>query len=67
MLNTNCEALREEIMLVIRAFDCEDEDFTHYFSSSCGKFFNSIEYAGRIYDFEEEYKADVELVYMRLA
>lgn len=67
MLNTNCEALREEIMLVIRAFDCEDEDFTHYFSSSCGKFFNSIEYAGRFYDFEEEYKADVELVFKRLA
>lgn len=67
MLNTNCEALREEIMLVIRAFDCEDEDFTHYFSSSCGKFFNSIEYAGRFYDFEEEYKADDELVYKRLA
>lgn len=67
MLNTNCEALREEIMLVIRAFDCEDEDFTHYFSSSCGKFFNSIEYAGRFYDFEEEYKADDELVFKRLA
>ncbi len=67
MLNTNCEALREEIMLVIRAFDCEDEDFTHYFSSSCGKFFNSIEYAGRFYDFDEEYKADDELVYKRLA
>lgn len=54
-------------MLVIRAFDCEDEDFTHYFSSSCGKFFNSIEYAGRFYDFEEEYKADDELVFKRLA
>ncbi len=67
MLNTNCEALREEIMLVIRAFDCEDEDFTHYFSSSCGKFFNSIEYAGRFYDFEEECKADDELVFKRLA
>ncbi len=67
MLNTNCEALREEIMLVIRAFDCEDEDFTHYFSSSCGKFFNSIEYAGRFYDFDEEYKADDELVFKRLA
>lgn len=67
MLNTNCEALREEIMLVIRAFDCEDEDFTHYFSSSCGEFFNSIEYAGKFYDFEEEYKADNELVFKRLA
>ncbi len=67
MLNTNCEALREEIMLVIRAFDCEDEDFTHYFSSTCGKFFNSIEYAGRFYDFEEEYKADDELIFKRLA
>ena len=34
MLKTNCEALREEILLVIRAFDSENDDFTHYFSSS---------------------------------
>ncbi|MBD5585041.1 MAG: coproporphyrinogen dehydrogenase HemZ [Clostridia bacterium] len=67
MLNTNSEGLREEIMLVIRAFDCENEDFTHYFSCSGGKFLNAIEYKGNFYDFEEEYKAENDLVFKRLA
>ncbi|MDE6585482.1 MAG: radical SAM protein, partial [Clostridia bacterium] len=67
MLNTNSEGLREEIMLVIRAFDCEEENFTHYFSCSNGKFFNSIEYNGEFYDFEEEYKAEDDIVFKRLA
>ncbi len=67
MLNTNCEALREEILLVIRAFDSENEDFTHYFSSSGDKFLNVIEYDGKFYDFEEEYKAENELIFKRLA
>ncbi len=58
MLNTNSEGLREEIMQVIRAFDCVDEDFTHYFSCSGNKFFNSVEYNGTFYDFEEEFKAE---------
>ncbi|MDE6504453.1 MAG: hypothetical protein K2L42_01115, partial [Clostridia bacterium] len=67
MLNTNIDAFREEIMLVIRSFDCEEEDFTHYFSCSGGKFFNSIEFEGKFYDFEEEYKAENDLVFKRLA
>lgn len=67
MLNTNSEGLREEIMQVIRAFDCADEDFTHYFSCSGNKFFNSVEYNGTFYDFEEEFKAENDLVFKRLA
>ncbi|MDE6667890.1 MAG: coproporphyrinogen dehydrogenase HemZ [Clostridia bacterium] len=67
MLNTNSTGLYDEIMLVIRAFDLEDADFTHYFSCSGGKFFNAIEYGGEFYDFEEEYKADNDLVFKRLA
>ena len=30
-MNTNSEGLRDEIMLVLRAFDAENEEFTHYF------------------------------------
>lgn len=67
MLNTNSGGLREEIMQVIRAFDCVDEDFTHYFSCSGNKFFNSVEYNGAFYDFEEEFKAENDLVFKRLA
>ena len=67
MLETNSEALRPEITLVLSAFDCENEDFLHYFSGSNGKFFNSIEYKGEFYDFEDEYKAEDELTFKRLA
>ncbi len=67
MLSTNSEYLRPEIMDVIRAFDCEEEDFTHYFSFTGGKFFNSIEYKGSFHDFENEYKVEDEVVFRRLA
>lgn len=67
MLSTNNEYLRPEIMDVIRAFDCEEEDFTHYFSFTGGKFFNSIEYKGSFHDFENEYKVEDEVVFRRLA
>ena len=67
MLNTNSEYLRSEIMDVIRAFGAEEEDFTHYFSCACGKFYNSIEYNGGFYDFEEEYGEEGEIVFKRLA
>ncbi len=67
MLNTNSEYLRSEIMDVIRAFGAEEEDFTHYFSCACGKFYNSIEYNGGFYDFEEEYGEEDEIVFKRLA
>ena len=66
MLNTNSEYLRSEIMDVIRAFGAEQEDFTHYFSCACGKFYNSIEYNGGFYDFEEEYGEADEIVFKRL-
>lgn len=66
-MNTNSEGLRDEIMLVIRAFGSEDEDLTHYFSCSGGKFLNSIEYGGEFYDFEDEYKAENDIVFKRLA
>lgn len=67
MLKTNSSALYEEMMLVVRAFGCEDEDIEHYFSCSGGKFFNSVEYAGGFYDYEEEYKAENDLEFKRLA
>ena len=67
MLSTNSEYLRPEIMDVIRAFDCEDEEITHYFSFSDGKFFNSIEYKGEFYDFEDKDEVEDELVFKRLA
>lgn len=67
MLDTNSEALRPEIMLVLSAFYCAEENFTHYFSCSGGKFLNSIEYNGEFYDYEEEYKADNDIVFKRLA
>lgn len=67
MLNTNSEYLRPEIMDILRAFDCEQEDFTHYFEYSGGKFFNSIEYAGEFYDFEDEAAVPNGLIFKRLA
>lgn len=67
MLNTNSEYLRPEIMDVIRAFDCEEDDFTHYFEYAGGKFFNSIEYRGEFYDFEDEEAVENELIFKRLA
>lgn len=67
MLNTNSEYLRPEIMDVIRAFGCEDEEFTHYFSFSQDKFFNSIEYNGAFHDFENEYEVADDLVFRRMA
>ncbi len=67
MLNTNSEYLRPEIMDVLRAFDCEEEHFTHYFEYAGGKFFNSIEYGGEFYDFENEAEAETELIFRRLA
>ena len=67
MLTTNSEYLRPEIMDVIRAFDCEDADFTHYFSFGKDKFFNCIEYGGEFYDFENEYETEDELTFKRMA
>ena len=65
MLNTNCEYLRPEIMDVLRAFDREEEELTHYFSYSGGKFYNVIEYGGEFYDFEDEFNPADDLEYRR--
>lgn len=67
MLTTNSEYLRPEVMDVIRAFNCEDENFTHYFEFMSGKFFNSIEYKGEFYDFENECEVEDDLEFKRLA
>lgn len=67
MLKTNSEYLRPEIMDVLRAFGSEEEDFDHYFSCASGKFLNVIEYNGGFYDFEEEFEAEDELIFKRLA
>ena len=67
MLISNSEFLRTEIMDVLRAFGAEEENFTHYFSCAGGKFYNSIEYNGVFYDFEEEYGEADEIVFKRLA
>ncbi len=67
MLNTNSEYLRPEIMDILRAFGCEEEDFNHYFSSASGKYLNVIEYGGEFYDFEEDCEEEDELIFKRLA
>ena len=54
-------------MDIIRAYDAEDENFTHYFEYAGGKFFNSIEYMGEFYDFEDEGDIEDELIFKRLA
>ncbi|MCH5148247.1 MAG: coproporphyrinogen dehydrogenase HemZ [Clostridiales bacterium] len=66
MLNTNSEYLRPEIMDVLRAFNAENEDFTHYFSCSGGEILNCIEYCGKIYDFAEKYETEDETELKRL-
>lgn len=65
MLNTNAESLRAEIMDVVRLFDAEGEEFTHYFSYSGGNYFNSIEYNGDFYDFSEDCKTEDEIEFKR--
>lgn len=67
MLHTNCDFLAADIMDILRAFGCEEEEFTHYFSYYGGKFFNSIEYANAFYDYEEEKEPSDEIEYKRYA
>ena len=67
MLNTNSEYLRPEIMDVLRLFDKEEEEFTHYFSYSGGKFYNVIEYMSQFYDFEDSFNPADELEFKRYA
>jgi oxygen-independent coproporphyrinogen-3 oxidase len=54
-------------MDVIRLFDAEEEDFTHYFSYSDGKYFNVVEYMGNFYDYENEQTTENEIEFKRYA
>ena len=56
MLNSNTSWLVPEIMDVVRLFDCEGEDFVHYFFFDGGKYINCIQHMGEITDFS--YSAD---------
>ena len=65
MLNTNAEFLRPEIMDVIRLFDAEEENFTHYFSFGGEEYYNCVEYRGEFFDFTEKQKTEDETEYKR--
>lgn len=66
MLNTNAEFLRPDLMDVLRAFGCEEEEFTHYFSCAGGKIYNCIQFHDEFFDFEEECGEEDEIVFRRL-
>lgn len=67
MLNTNTEYLRPEIMDVIRLFDAENDDVTHYFSYGANEYYNCIEYGGEFYDFTDTRKTENQLEFKRFA
>lgn len=67
MLSTNAEFLRAEILDVLRLFDAETEDFTHYFSFGGGEFFNSILYKDRFFDFRDKKEPSDDVEYKRYA
>ncbi|MBE7088923.1 MAG: coproporphyrinogen dehydrogenase HemZ [Clostridiales bacterium] len=67
MINTNCQFLLADIMDVVRAFGCEEESLTHYFSFNRGKFFNAVEYMGEFFDFENEQEVENDIEYKRYA
>ncbi len=67
MLNTNSEYLRAEIMDVIRLFNAEDEDFTHYFSYGANEYYNCIDYGGAFYDFTDKRQTENEIEFKRYA
>lgn len=67
MLNTNCDFLQPEIMDVIRLFEAEEENFTHYFSFGGGVYQNSIEYNDEFYDYENVMPTQYELEFKRYA
>ena len=67
MLNTNAEWLLPEIMDIVRLFDYENEDFTHYFYFTNDKYINCIDYRGSIYDFSYECKTEDDIEYKRYA
>ena len=63
----NCAWLEPEIMDVVRLFGAQDENFGHYFDYSGGKYYNSIEYGGQFYDFENFADAADDVEYKRYA
>ncbi len=67
MLNTNSEFLRPEIMDILRLFNAEDEEFTHYFSYGACEYHNCIEYRGQFYDRLDKQWTEDELEYKRYA
>lgn len=67
MLKTNTEWLAPEIMDVVRLFDCEGEDFVHYFYFDGGKYINCIEHMGGICDFCYEAETHDDIEYKRYA
>lgn len=66
MLKTNTEFLENEIMDVIRSFDCKD-DFVHYFSFHNGIFDNLFEYNGEIFQFSEKQEVENDEEFKRYA
>ena len=54
-------------MDVLRLFGAQDENFTHYFSFYNGVFFNSIEYDGEFFDFEQKREVADDVEYKRFA
>ncbi len=67
MLNTNSQYLLPELMDIIRLFDAEERQITHYFSYEADKFLNVIEIDDIFYDFEDECKIEDDLEYKRYA
>ena len=67
MLHTNTEFLHAEIMDVIRLFNAEGEEFTHYFSYGNGEYYNCIEYGGSFYDSNYVQVTESELEFKRFA
>lgn len=54
-------------MDVLRAFGKEEDELTHYFSYSGGRFLNSIEYNSEFYDFEDDFEPRNDIEYKRYA
>ncbi len=67
MLTTNSEYLRCEIMDVLRAFNEEERDMTHYFSYSGGKFYNTVECGGEFFDYIDDFDPQDDLEFKRYA
>lgn len=54
-------------MDVIRLFDAEDEEITHYFSYGANEYYNCVEYGGMFYDFTDKRQTENEIEFKRFA